>query len=250
MSHNLLNNIDYRVFPMTYLKNVVFQVTFSAIDMSCYQAAGNFFNETFGLTLSESRFKDIENSPLAFVNAAGSLRWLMSDTFIRIMIEQETYRSFNDTLIPLIKLLQDLLNAVRRTPKSLVFEKINLIPSPLSSVCEMRAKAKEIFSDNLIREWSGTPYLEQNNSLLFQNKTTPDSKTNIETISGFILKDGSEENMQPSRYVLDIVSRTSDIPATGDLIETATKINKYIFTEFINSVTSKIVRSMEGEDNG
>ncbi len=250
MNHDLLKHIDYRVFPMTYLKNVVFLVTFSSMDMLCYQAVSKFFNDKFELTLSESRFKDIENSPLAFGNAAGSLRWLMSDTFIRIVIEQETYRSFNDTLIPLIKLLQDFLNAVRRTPKSLVFEKINLIPSPLSSASEMRAKAAEIFSANLQREWSGTPYLEQNNSLLFQNKTTPDSKTNIETISGFILKDESEENMQPSRYVLDIISRTSDIPATGDLIETATRINKYIFSEFINSVTSQIVKSMEGEGNG
>lgn len=237
------NKITHKVFPSTYLRKVVFAVSFAGLSEECFPALADSLKETLHIDFTRERIAAIgDDRPLFFGTEDHTVEWLIRNDRIEISVN-EIYRSFEETLRPLIGQLQSILDAVRREATSIILEKINLIPVTLATFDEMKAHASDVLSATALEHWDDEYFQKDNSTLLYLAKSNVDDNLEIESISGFIVKNTTDEG-QPSRYILDITARYS--PAGHESVsDRASLMNGRVFDVFIQSVTPGIIKSME-----
>lgn len=242
------NKMAYKVFPSTYLRKVVFSVSFGDLTEECLSALSDSLREKLNICFTIERLAAINaNRPLFFGTEDHTVEWLINSGRIEISING-IYRSFAETLIPLIGQVKSILDSVERKATAISLEKVNLIPVTLSTYDEMKTHASEVLTGNVLENWTDRYFQKDESTLLYLDKMEIDDNQEFESISGFITKNVPEED-QPSRYILDITARYSAERHVIDILERAELMNSRLFDIFIQSVTPGIIMSMEEVGN-
>lgn len=241
MAHN---ETPHKVFPLTFLYRVSFALSFSKMEAKSYELLGNFIKDNLGVNFTAERINDLTNRPLFIGNEDQTVKWEITEDYLGIKVMQEAYRSFNESLLPLIRIVAELVDVLQLKVKKVVLEKVNLIPVTLTSYNEMGENAVSVFSEKLLRVWNGKYFANDDNSLLYLSKEAKGEKLELECVSGFISKGGVEED-QPSRYILDLTSRYDVKDSVDNLEAVAIEMNNLIFSKFTDAVTYELIQRME-----
>ncbi len=235
----------HKVFPMTYLRKVIFTIDFDKLSEECYSAIIEFIRVNFGFEVTEEFLGNLANRPLTFGTEDHTVQWSISDTTLDILIAQKAYQSFETSLLPLINLAQSFLKSVRREVREISLNKVNLIPVTLSSYTELKANVEQVFTDVLLSQWTGDVYQKSDSSLIYLFKNKGNNGEDIVIYNGFISKDGVDKD-QPARYILDITAVYAASVNYNKLEDLAVLLNDEIYNVFINSVSDELKKSMEG----
>lgn len=234
----------HKVFPHTYLRNVVFTMSYGKISRECYSSLAKFISSKFGFDVTEERLDNLSNRPLLFGAKDHSVEWGIKDDSLIISIDQQAYCSFETSLSPLVETAGAFLKVIGRNASELFLNKINLIPVTLSSYTELKDNAAQVFTDDVLCQWKGEVYQKNDDSLIYLSKDKGLDGQDIEIISGFISMGGIAED-QPSRYILDIVARYSGEVTPDKVLSLTSSMNDQIYRIFIRSVGDEIKESME-----
>ena len=235
---------SHKVFPMTYLRKVVFSISYGKLTRECYSSLVRFIKETFGFDVTEELLDNLSTRPLYFGTDDHTLEWSISDESLDVLILQEAYHSYDITLLPLVEVVKSFLQVIGRDADEITLHKINLIPVTLSSFEELKDNAAQIFTESILSKWNGEAYQKSESALVYLTKEKEENGEVIEVISGFISKAGVAED-QPARYVLDLTARYTGEVSSDKVLELVTSMNDHLYSVFIGAVVEDIIKSME-----
>ena len=238
------NIMSHKVFPMTYLRKVVFSISYGKLAKECYSSLMEFIKGTFGFEVTEELLDNLSNRPLYFGTDDHTLEWCISDVSLDILILQEAYTSFKESLQPLVEIAGEFLKNADCEAEEITLRKINLIPVSLSSYDDLKENAVQIFTESILSGWNGDVYQKSDDALVYLSKNKGDNGVDLEVITGFLSKGGVAED-QPSRYILDITARYAGEVASDEVLECVTSMNDQIYNAFIGAVEEDIIKSME-----
>lgn len=235
---------SHKVFPMTYLRKVVFSMSYGKLTKECYSTLMGFIKRAFGFEVTEELLDNLSNRPLYFGTDDHTLEWCISDESLDILITQESYNSFEKSLYPLVDVARLFLKHIDRSANEISLHKINLIPVSLSSYDELKENAVQIFTASILSGWNGEVYQKSDNALVYMSKHRGENGEDIEAITGFISKEGVGED-QPARYILDLTARYTGEVSSDKVLELVTSMNDHLYRVFIGAVVEDIIKSME-----
>ena len=238
------NIMSHKVFPMTYLRKVMFSISYGKLAKECYSSLVLFIKETFGFDVTEELLDNLSTRPLCFGTDDHTVEWCISDECLDILITQEAYHSYAVSLLPLVEIVRSFLIVTGREVDEITLHKINLIPVTLSSYEELMDNAAQIFTEVILSKWNEEVYQKSDSSLIYLTKKKGNEGSDIEVITGFISKEGVAED-QPPRYILDITARHACVVSPDKLLELVTSMNDQLYVVFIGAVVEEIIRSME-----
>ena len=240
----------HKVFPLTYLNSVSFSVSFPELDPDCYVDLVEFLYDNFGIEVPTDRVAILKKRPVYFNNRQHSVSWALTADSIEVNLNQSFYICYQESLLPLVRIIVSFLDKMGRRFNSLVMNKVNIIPVELKSYDELGENVVSTFSDRLLSNWNDEYFFKDDTTLLYLIKHNYED-VDIETVSGFISKDGVPEN-QPARYILDLTATCEKGVSDGkcserdDLETIALCMNDMLYSVFTESVTEDILKSMEG----
>lgn len=229
---------------MTYLRKVVFSISYGKLTRECYSALMEFIRSAFGFDVTEELMSDLSNRPLYFGTDDHTIEWCISDESLDILISQEAYNSYKETLQPLLDIVRVFLKYADRNANEITLHKINLIPVTLSSYEELKENAVQIFTEAVLAKWNDEVYQKSDNALVYMAKDRGENGEDIEVITGFISKEGVAED-QPARYILDLTARYMGEVSSDKLLELVKSMNDHLYRVFIGAVVEEIIKSME-----
>ena len=239
-----------KVFPLTYLNSVSISVSFPEMDQDCYEDLDQFFSSHFGLELSVDRLSILNTRPISFNNEEDSVRWTLKIDSIEVTLSHRAYKCYAESLLPMIQIIESFLNSVGRNFNSITLNKVNIIPVDLKSYDELGENAISIFSEKVLSNWNNTYFFKDATTLLYLIKSNSED-VGIETICGFISKEGVPEN-QPARYILDLTA-VYDIDVHNEVISGSNNLplvtgqmNDKLYIAFTEGVSKDVLKSMEG----
>ena len=238
------NIMSHKVFPMTYLRKVVFSISYGKLAKECYSSLVRFIKETFDFDVTEELLDNLSNRPLYFGTDDHTLEWCIRDKSLDILITQEAYNSYDVTLLPLVVVVQSFLQVIRRCADEITLNKINLIPVTISSFEDLKDNAAQIFSDSILSKWNGEVYQRSESALVYLSKEKEETGELVEVISGFISKAGVAED-QPARYILDLTARYTGNVSYDKVLEVVKSMNDHLYRVFIGAVVEGLIKSME-----
>lgn len=236
--------VDHRVFSKTYLRKVVFSISYGKLSNECYSSLMEFISTTFGFDVTEEFLANLSNRPLYFGSDDHTLEWCISDECLDILITQEAYHSYAVTLLPLVEIVRSFLIVTDREADEITLHKINLIPVTLSSFDELKDNAAQIFSESILSKWNREAYQRSESALVYLSKEKGENGEDVEVISGFISKAGVAED-QPARYILDLTARHTGYISSDKLPALVGCMNDSLYKGFIGAVVEEIIKSME-----
>ena len=229
---------------MTYLRKVVFSISYGKLTKECYSALMEFIKSTFGFEVTDELLDNLSNRPLYFGTDDHTLEWCIGDESLEILLTQEVYHSYVSSLLPLVENARSFLKVIERDANGITLHKINLIPVTLSSYDDLKDNAAQIFTESILSKWKGDVYQKNDNALVYLSKAIGDNGEDLEVITGFISKGGVAED-QPSRYILDITARYSEDVSSDKMLDLVTFMNDQLYEVFIEAVVDDIIKSME-----
>ena len=238
------NIMSHKVFPMTYLRKVMFSISYGKLAKECYSSLVLFIKETFGFDVTEELLDNLSTRPLCFGTDDHTLEWSISDESLDVLILQEAYHSYDVTLLPLVEVVKSFLQVIGRCAYEITLHKINLIPVTLSSFEELKDNAAQVFTESILSKWDGEVYQRSESALVYLSKEKEENGEVVEVISGFISKAGVAED-QPARYILDLTARYTGDVLSDKLLELVTSMNDHLYRVFIRAVVEDIIKSME-----
>ena len=238
------NIMGHKVFPMTYLRKVVFSISYGKPTKECYSSLARFIRDTFGFDVTEELLDNLSTRPLYFGSEDHNVEWCISDESLDVQISQEAYHSYAITLSPLVEVVQSFLQVIGRNVDEITLHKINLIPVTLSSFEELKDNATQIFTESVLSKWKGEVYQRSESALVYLSKEKGENGLAVEVISGFISKSGVAEN-QPARYILDLTARHTGEVSSDKVSAFVGGMNDGLYKAFIGAVVEDIIKSME-----
>ena len=229
---------------MTYLRKVVFTISYGKLTKECYSALKKFINTAFGFEITDEVIDNLSNRPLYFGTDDHTLEWRIDEKTIHILIRQEVYHSFEATLRPLVEITQTFLKETDRKADEISLHKINLIPVALSSYEELNDNVTQIFTESILSKWNGEVYQKSDDALVYLTKNRGLNGEDIEVITGFISKEGVSEN-QPARYILDLTARYKGEVSSDEVLDFVKSMNDQLYKMFIGAIVEGVIKSME-----
>lgn len=234
----------HKVFPLTYLRTVALSVHYDRLESDCYSAMSEFVSSSFGIAVTTELYDDLQNRPLSFGTEDQSVIWSIDNHHLEVFIGQNAYQSFETSLLPLVKDIQQFLKAVGRQATEIKLNKVNLIPVTLSSYDEMKDNASHVFTDCILDKWGDDIYQKNENRLVYLIKEQAPDGEDFEIFTGFISKGGLSE-LQPARYVFDITAKTVKKVTDEKLLDMVRTLNNEVFRIFIHYISEELINSME-----
>ncbi|MDE6552218.1 MAG: hypothetical protein K2K98_04570 [Muribaculaceae bacterium] len=234
----------HKVFPLTYLRTVALSVRYDKLENNCYSAMSEFVSSSFGIAVTTELYDDLQNRPLSFGTEDQSVVWTLDDNHLEVLIGQDAYQSFETSLLPLVKDIQQFLKAVGRQASDIKLNKVNLIPVTLSSYDEMKDNASHVFTDIVLDKWGNDIYQKNETRLVYLLKEQTANSVDFEIFTGFISKGGLSE-LQPARYIFDITAKTVKKVTHEKLVDVVRTLNNEVFRIFIHYISEELINSME-----
>lgn len=239
---NPYNEIEHRIYNRTFLRNVQVEFDFDGCNgkLQNNKVLRDFINSYFNVTMDQ-------NIPsLTCVELCDSIRGIkfsFSEEQARVSIDAMSYKSFADTMIPLIAKMVAYMEQICAIPciKRLTIQKNNVWE------VNTHSSIKDIYTHALQHTFEKQHVTDLVSMELPKEDSFKISKEANLNLGDGILKVAISTNVKDTHnadFVLDLVASVKNVNVV-DILGISTKLNDIVYCAFHDIVSKDVIDLME-----